>query len=348
MFCLSLIRRIALIAMLAALPQSLFADTFSDANSWIAATTGDNCIPSDYISGFPDAPSDGDGFAALPGGADAVLTHSWGTQSFTPTGNPGTNTYGAEFEAGVPTGVVADSESCLVLEPNLANGEITGFAFDLATTGPDLTISILDGATVIETYVVAQTNNAFFGWTNTAGASVTSIEICPSDNTAAYIISNTELCFVDSGAETCQDKLQQLIDALTADLSTADSQDQQWILCAIAELESAQDAQFWFSGDRLSDDGCGFFNRVFYATYYLECVCDESLVEDDLDAIQVLLGCVVDAEIEYALSHPDVQCNLVLYAEYFEYYADQFADAGCYLRAVILHFYAWLFASHAT
>ena len=63
--------------------------------------------------------------------------------------------------------------------------------------------------------------------------------------------------------------------------------------------------------------------------------------------IQDLLSCVVDAEIDFALQNPDVNSNLLEYAEFFENYADQFADAEFYLQAVLLHFYAWVFAFFA-
>ena len=146
---------------------------------------------------------------------------------------------------------------------------------------------------------------------------------------------------------TCQSQLQDVIDALVVKLDSASENDRYWIENAIYELECAQNPYFWETEDRLSDLGSVFFGHNFYATYFLQCVADQDLVEDCLIRVQDLLGCVVEAEVAFAIQNPDASTNLLAYAEEFEAYADAFADAELYLSAVLLHFYAWLFANNA-
>jgi len=194
----------------------------------------------------------------------------------------------------------------------------------------------------------------FFGWTNTSGQEVVGVELKSLDTEPGEVealgvysigFSFGEVC--DTTSSSCQDQLQDILDALTVKLDSASENDRFWIENAIYELECAQNPALWETEDRLSNHGCVFFGHNFYATYFLECVAEDDLVEDCLISIQDLLGCVVDAEIAYALMNPDANSNLVAYAEYFEDYADAFAEAEMYLNAVILHFYAWLFANNA-
>ncbi len=245
----------------------------------------------------------------------------------------------------------------LIFTPDPAAGNVAGFCFQY--TGPAL-ITIYDGSNVIDTIMSPplpfDSTDPFLMicWSNSNQANVTRIELTRGDPTTspnALSICGAEFAFGDGcdadSDPTCQDRLQGIIDGLYGKLDSASGYDLDWIEAAIYELECAQDPVLWETENRLSDYGTLFFQKNFYATYYLECVSDNALVEDCLIGIQDLLGCVVDAEIDYALENPDVDTNLLAYAEYFEEYADAFADSEMYLNAVLLHFYAWLFANHA-
>ena len=249
--------------------------------------------------------------------------------------------------------IVVDEDSTLVLTPNASLGNVEGFCFEYTGAGQ---IVVFDGTTVIDTITPPPVDPSLgmpastICWLNSSQSNVTRIELVDSDPGLISIsICGIQIAFGD-GCDTdptSQDRLQNIIDNLIVKLDSASGYDVDWIHAAIYELQCAQDPYLWETEDRLSDYGCEFFEKNFYATYYLECVSDNDLVEDCLIGIQDLLGSIVDAEIDFALENPYVNNNLLAYAEYFEDFADAFADAELYLNAVILHFYAWLFASNA-
>ena len=248
-------------------------------------------------------------------------------------------------------------QEVLTLTPDTTQGDVEGFCIELITD--DVAVNIFDGDTLVDTFTAsgeAVTPDGFLVpnagettcWLNTNQANVTRIELVR--------LGSIDICsasfsfkedFVVDAEPSCQDQLQGVIDALRVKLDSAVGYDIDWIAAAIYELESAQDPLLWASEDLLSDLGTVFFQHNFYATFYLESVEDEALVQSCLIGIQDLLGCTVDAEVEYALENPDVNTNLLAYATFFESYADSFADYEMYLNAVILHFYAWVFASNA-
>lgn len=346
---LAQIQRFVFLLFLLLPASNMCAGTYNDGDSFGQAVSGDSCIPSDYLAGFP-APDPIEDFVAFDDGSNTV-EHSWGSQTFVATGQipAGQIPDGAAaiFDNATPLGVIAEASHSVVFVPDTSIGQVTGFCFDYADTlQGGLAVTVFDGIAEIDSFTL-NASRGFVGWTAGPNQNATRIEVRPSSGVEFYTVESVEFCF-DAGVSSNQSKLQNIIDALSDDLPDARRRDRRWIRAALEELESAQDARFWTNGDRLSDEGCGFFNRIFYATYFLEGVRNADSVVDDLNAIQDLLGCIVDAEIEFALSHPGADTNLVQYAEYFADYADRFADAGCYLRAVILHFYAWLFASYAT
>ena len=274
------------------------------------------------------------------------------------------------FAPGIPASILDNGNTGVVFTPDPELGNIEGFCLE-HTFSINACITIFDGDTVIDTVLPPvfgvdpldvgtgpvfdqEAETAVICWANTGGANVTRIEVTAFNAVDAPFIDGTILLtgskfvFGDGSTEpTCQDQLQDLIDALNVKLDLATSYDRDWIELAIYELEWAQSPELWETSDRLSDLGTLFFGHNFHATYFLQCVSDQSLVDDCLVNIQDLLGCVVDAEIEFALENPDVRTNLLAYAEYFESFADAFADAELYLQAVLLHFYAWLFANNA-
>ena len=249
-----------------------------------------------------------------------------------------------------PIGLLFDGSNCVQFNIDASNGPLEGFGvFAAGPLGVDITV--YDGATVVASLAGVGTNatpeDTFFGWTNCNGASVTSIEVCSSDSTPFNAVIGGTLSFspVSNEEPSCQAQLQSIIDGLMA--LSASEQDQYWIDYAISDLTCAQDSIYWADENLLSDHGTGFFGNVFWATYSLECVADGALVSESLIEIQDLLSCVVEAEIAFALENPDANNYLLEYAQYFEDYANQFADAEFYLQAVLLHFYAWLFAHFA-
>ena len=257
----------------------------------------------------------------------------------------------AAVVGGVAIGMTFPRNKCLVFNVDSGAGDLEGFGFNYGFDGVDgdFTVTIFDSSNnVVDTIaptVASAVSGAdpFVGWNNCNGADVARIELCST--ASQNLVLGGSFSFNAPAADpTCQDMLQDLIDDLNDILPNASADDQFWIEWAITDLTSAQDPTFWDTEDRLSDYGTGFFSDVFWATYDLECVCDEVLVEGSLIGIQDLLGCVVDNEIEYALENNANQ-NLIAYAEFFESYAEAYSEAGMYLQAVILHFYAWLLAN---
>ena len=340
-----MIRQLAAVTFLlawASLCSTTHADEFDNEADWLASLCPDSTVVAEPLDIEIDPFSNG---IAIP--------------------NPHTTTFGGielneldlisvfalrgiggEAALGIPS-----SGATLNFDGSL--GMINGVSFCYIGNEWAIDITYLDGTT--ETVLCPETPNfdqntpsIFHAWTNTSGVDVASIALRPTTENGAIFLTGTDVAFCNADApETCQSMLQDTIDALNAKLPLASASDQVWIAEAIYELECSQNPLFFQTENRLSDLGCYFFNHNFYATYFLECVAEDALVEDCLIGIQDVLGCVVDAEIEYALANPDANSNLILYSEYFEDYAEQFADAELYLEAVLLHFYAWLFASNA-
>ena len=283
----------------------------------------------------------------------------------TPTGETFTNPITGEEEprfvfssevAALALGFEGATATTIDLDP--ASGDVEGFCFEYIGAA-DFCITVFDGDTVVDTILAPDlltadqqlplfidpidptVETAVICWSSSSQANVTRVEL-----KGAAFLANAKLAFGDF-EPTCQDLLQDVIDALIVKRELANPYDQVWIDEAIFELELAQSPDLWATGNRLSDYGEIFFGHNFYATYYLQCVSDQYLVDDCLVGVQDLLGCVVDAEIEFAMENPDARSNLLYYAEYFEHFADAFADAEFYLEAVLLYFYAWLFANHA-
>lgn len=295
---------------------------------------------------------DGAPFVGNPG----IFENRTGVVNFPPT----------DFSNGEPSvGILVYENPHFVINIDRSNGELEGFSFEYA--GPsDSTAKLLDedGNTLEEILLPASDPiagfggiPADFGWLNCTGLEVATIQICVEDGiedegSGSRIIRFNEFnfSFVDSfetPEPTCLDLIQGVIDELGVIRELASPTDQQFIDLAIYDLIAAQDPIFFDTPDLLSDYGTGFFDNVFWATYFLEYVYEDDLVEGSLIAIQDVLSCVVENEIEFALENPEASSNLIAYAEYFEAFADAYAEEGLYLQAVLLHFYAWLFSNFA-
>lgn len=327
------------VASLLAFPSLIFAqDTFTSKADWNAAICG-TVVSDDLEFGQVDG-----SLIQIP----IVLSTSWGTYDYDTNTTFPTNSAG---RLGGDSFVIVESLGAAILTTDASNGTVEGICFGYALDDFDVTINLADGSSVTETApgVAGDTSRLEFGWVNNTGQDVVSVEIVPATAGTSALLYGFDYSFGDScdADPTCQDLLADLIDSLYAMLDSADPCDQVWINLAIDELECAQNPLLWETEDRLSDYGCAFFGNNFYATYFLECAQNESLVQPGLIGIQDLLGCVVDNEIEHAKEDPDARGRLIRYAEFFEYYANEFADAECYLQAVLLNFYAWWFAHNA-
>lgn len=326
-------------------------EVFSDRAAYEAALTGTVSV-SDYsalnvlgdleeVAGPVDQPWGSITFSASPFG---------GTNSIIPFPVPARDVSGAAPEDRETSGISFPADTCLSLNLDTANnGPFEGFAFERAAFGTTVTVTLFDSNdNQIGVPIAIPTDQDFFGLI-CSGMDVSRIEYCGDADFANFYVADSFSFnpISDEGELTSQEKLQETIDDLTALLSVASQDDQFWIESALFDLTCAQDPTFFATENRLSEFGTGFFNRVFWATYALECVSDGELVSGSLIQIQDLLSCVVDAEIDFALENPDANDCLLEYANFFEDYANQFADAEFYLQAVLLHFYAWVFAFFA-
>ena len=333
--------------VIAATPCVANAQVFTDEAEWEAALCGE--LFSDELEfGQPE-----DSFSVL----DATLSTTWGALDVASSGAGGFFVGVNEPEVN-DTAIFIDPMLDVALIPNPALGFVEGFSFGYATSGATFCVTLEDG-TVVEEVIPVEAGDSdvreFIGWTNNTGLRVVGITVKiegDADDDDGFVFFDVNLSFKDEvvptpAPVTCQSQLQDVIDALVVKLDSASENDRYWIENAIYELECAQNPYFWETEDRLSDLGSVFFGHNFYATYFLQCVADQDLVEDCLIRVQDLLGCVVEAEVAFAIQNPDASTNLLAYAEEFEAYADAFADAELYLSAVLLHFYAWLFANNA-
>lgn len=328
--------------LIAAIPSIANAQVFDNEADWESAICGE-VISEELDFGQTE-------FIGTP--LDPTLTTAWGLFDISETStdvNNGLNLF--EDRA-----LLLDPDTPGTLIPDPALGFVDGFSLGYASTGGSFCVELEDG-TIIEEIIPAITGDPaireFIGWVNNTGMDVVEVivkldEIPSVDSPPGFILYGIDFSFKEPAVETCQSQLQDVIDALALKLdSDVSDQDRFFLENAIYELECAQNPYFWETEDRLSDLGGIFFRHNFYATYFLGCVSDQELVADCLIGIQDLLGCVVDAEIQFALENPDVNTNLLAYAQEFEDYADAFAEAEQYLSAVVLHFYGWLLANNA-
>ena len=327
-----------MLAVFAALPNFASAQSFVDETAWLDSLCGQ--VVNDEL----DFGQVGVGFPL-----EIVLPTAWGMFDYSSAGFTGNN--GIEIDG--DTGLLIDDTPQLDLIPNPALGNVEGISFGYFADAGELSITLADGSTIVVPVPAAPpTDRAFFGWTNDTGQAVTSVSYVvldtdTDDQLAGFYAIGFSFGDLKPTTPSCQDQLQSIVDALIVKLDSATGNDRGWIEAAIYELECAQNPLLFETEDRLSDYGNVFFGHNFHATYFLQCVSDQSLVEDCLISIQNLLACVVEAEIAFAIENPDVDANFLAYAEYFEEYAELYADYDLYLEAVLLYFYAWLFANNA-
>ena len=345
---------LCLTTMLLIAGGTLSADqTFTDPDAFEAAVgaNADVCLGFDF-SGFEEGQND----------VPLENVQPFGTLSFGDSGfGQGTGFNFAQSITGVDTTgapvtdsafiVPAQLNATITLDPN--NGLLSGFILPNTAT-VDLTFTIFDTeGNVVDTVVAPALPDLadvqFTGWANCDNIEIGRIEIVTVENTLLFgLFSNdTNFCFIEPPVEeepTAQDCIEDVIASINDVFASASPQDQAFLTQAIYELEGSLDPTFWATEDRLSSYGTGFFDGVFVATYFLECVEEDALVEDILISIQDCLSLIVQNEIDFALENPYVDNNLLAYSDFFESYADAYSEAGFYLEAVLLHFYAWLFA----
>ena len=342
-----------LATLLSATGGNLLAfQTFTDPAEFDAAINAETCLPVD-LSEFSDIPT---GESEI---APAEITQPFGTFTFGESGflqgtlplpviGSATNPDTGEF-AGV---VIVPGQFSLNANIDPANGLFAGFCLQY-TSAFDTNINIFDADdNVIDTFVLdalpSTNETAFFCWINCDEIEVSRIEVT-SDTDVIFAILDGNFCFdpIVEEEPTARGCVEDVIDSIDAILAGASETDQAFLNAALYNLSCSLNPDFWATDDRLSNYGDGFFSNVFDAVYFLGCVSDPALVEDIQIAIQDCLSLVVDNEIAFALENPYVDNNLVYYSEFFGSYADAYADAGFYLEAVLLQFYAWLFALFA-
>lgn len=328
---------------------SLFADqTFTDEASFLEFTpTADICLANDFTA------FEGNDVVSNPPIEEPIVqpagTFSFfnGPDVFPPFGPTVVDATGDTDE---DVFFIAVSGSTIVFDFDTSIGQVAGFGFTYLSQVPiDFTIFDTDG-NVVDSFVLDESipdevdsTEGFFGWVNCDNVDVGRIEFAtPGFN----FINPSSFCFNEIVEEepTAQDCIEDVIASINDVFASASPQDQAFLTQAIYELEGSLDPTFWATEDRLSSYGTGFFDGVFVATYFLECVGEDALVEDILISIQDCLSLIVQNEIDFALDNPYVDNNLLAYSDFFESYADAYSDAGLYLEAVLLHFYAWLFA----
>lgn len=248
---------------------------------------------------------------------------------------------------GSDEGLAIDTSDA-TLEPDGTLGLVNGLALCYSGGQISITVTFADGTTEVVTAPATAdiTVPGYFAWTNTSGQDVTSV-VMNSDGLSFILCTDfafvDELCSGEEDAETCQDLLDGIIADLVAAMPSGDDCDDWKIWVAICKLTAAQDDSYWVDGDRLtSAKGCKFFRKAKKAIAYLECT-DTFDSSDSVAAINTLLSCVVDTEIQDAIDDGGNACWISL-AEYYRDCADIYEAAGYNICAANLRKYAWYYA----
>lgn len=332
---------------LALLPQVGSAqDTFENEADWLASLCDDAAVVEEEFD--VDVPDNSFG---------TPVENPFETAFGTLTGVAGAENNGLSI--GSDEGLAIDSTGFL-LEFNDGQGEINGFG--TVYTGEELaiTINFADGSTEVVTAPGFDDfiTPGFFGWTNTSGQDVTSIELTP---TSANFILGVDFAFVESlcpeeeeeviaeGEEeqtpvlSCEDQLDVIITDLIDALPSGNESDDWKIYVAAYKLSILQHPAIWIDNDRLTTDyGCFFFAKAKTAIAFLEATSSFDSTES-VAAINTLLRCVVDVEIQDAIDEGGDPVWIAA-ADYYRECADYLEDAGENTFAAYLRKLAWYYA----
>ena len=238
---------------LALLPQVGSAqDTFENEADWLASLCDDAAVVEEEFD--VDVPDNSFG---------TPVENPFETAFGTLTGVAGAENNGLSI--GSDEGLAIDSTGFL-LEFNDGQGEINGFG--TVYTGEELaiTINFADGSTEVVTAPGFDDfiTPGFFGWTNTSGQDVTSIELTP---TSANFILGVDFAFVESlcpeeeeeviaeGEEeqtpvlSCEDQLDVIITDLIDALPSGNESDDWKIYVAAYKLSILQHPAIWIDND---------------------------------------------------------------------------------------------------
>ena len=243
---------------------------------------------------------------------------------------------------------------------NPAVGSLTGFCLRYGNAF-QANVNIYEGTTLIDSCNTEVGQNDIVGgtptyicWSNSTGANVTRIEIEPIlDGSGGEEIAllEGEFSFGDCDANpTCFEQLGSVKDNVASFLdSTTNAEDAYWAEGALDCICWSQQDVFWEqpSGDRLSRYGGSFFIGAAYAVAYLECV-DDPQADVLIDELMVVLECIVDAEIEYAIANGGRSCFIDRaedLANLGEMIDDDFNNE---IIATLVYRLAWLNAYYST
>ena len=241
---------------------------------------------------------------------------------------------------------VDDTPSSSTIQVDTSLGQVAGVCFQFQGLIADESLALLeifDGDTLIDSFVVPFIDfPGTLGYVNTSGANITSVRFSV-EGEDLVAVSDLDICFQEVAEEdTCQSLLADTVSGLQALLPTGDAYDDVAIESALANLTVMQDPVFFDDENRLSSYGLTFFLGAKYSTLFLKQV-DSVDVSDSLTAIQDILACVVDAEIQAAIDRGGDQ-DFIDFAMYLEGCAQYFENEGNLIEATAFRKLAWLYA----
>lgn len=364
----ALICTIACLSSTATAQNSGGFENLGDTANWVSArtTAGDTFVPLSYgaleaeidgeVMTLDDAPN-GSQIGAIPTGNQQL---PWGTVS--QDNNVPSQTVFNKSASGIVNSAALEGQPVVhnINSPRC----LTGFCFRYVTSRARVLIYVEGNAAPAYDFTSAagqETANApetHICWTNPGNEIVTRIEIARGGAnesgglTALNVLDGGEFSFADCAPNgpSCFDQLADVkvsVDGFLA--TTTDEDDAYWAEGALDCICWMQQDVFWEqpSGDRLSRYGGSMFIGAAYAVAYLECV-DDPAADALIEEIMIVLECIVDREIEYAIANGGRSC--------FIDRAEDLADLGEVIDddfeneviATLVYRLAWLNAYYAT
>jgi hypothetical protein len=343
-------------------------ENLADTSSWVTArtTAGDSRLPLAYgsltteingeVTTLDNAPN-GFQIGIIPTGNQQL---PWGTVS--QDGNNPSQTAFNKSVSGLVNAVALDGQPIIHnINPSLC---LSGFCLRYTSSRAEVRIFVEGNSeaafqvTSAPGQATATDPETFICWTNPGNEKVTRVEIARGGAntdgglTLLNVIDGGEFSFTscNDNTSTCFEQLEAVktnVDGFLA--STTDADDAYWAEGALDCICWMQQDVFWEqpSGDRLSRYGGSMFIGAAYAVAYLECV-DDPAADALIDEIMIVLECIVDREIEYAIANGGRSC--------FIDRAEDLADLGEVIDddfdneiiATLVYRLAWLNAYYAT
>jgi len=367
------ILRLALsaVAILAVAPTMIFAqgETFTDCDAWEAAVCG-NVLDDDFESfvGF-----DGNPVTSSFGGIPTPQSLVWGEVS--QEGNsPDAVSHFNSPTFPIPRGIFIDDaasggvngRSAVFTPDTAALGQLEGVCFNYMTPNLDATIffKAYDGGTLVASIPLTNATDddgeaipSTFGWQNTDGLNVTRFEFtiersATATSTPTGLVGDGQLSFGDGcepPAVSCFDQLAAVEANLEAYVDTLSGSDAYFAQGSLNCINWMQNDCFWAqpSENRLSQYGGSMFIGAAYSVCYLEWV-DTPEADALIDELVLVLECIVDHEIAYAIANGGSQCYIDRAEDYAELGEIIDEDFDNEVIATLAYRLAWLNAYYAT